>query len=73
MFELVERWLRRRFVALHGEGEINQADVYHCQTCGRLRTWNHIRKPDMCCQGRLVPVNPTIWEKIKLLVLPWMV
>lgn len=73
MFEYVEQFLRRRFVALHGEGEWHQADVYHCQSCGRLRTWRHIRAADMCCQGRVIPVNPTTWEKFRLLVLPWTV
>ena len=68
-----ETWLRRRFVARFGEGEPHQADFYRCYSCGRLRTWAHIRKPDLCCQGRLIPVNPTRWETVKILLFPWMV
>ena len=68
-----ETWLRKRFVALHGEGEINQADFYRCQTCGKLRTWKHIREANLCCQGRLIPATPTAWETFKVFVLPWLV
>ena len=70
---LAEKWLRRRFVALHGEGEPNQADFYRCHSCGALITWNKIRKADLCCAGRLVPTNPTVWETVKVFVLPWLV
>ena len=66
-------WLRKRFVALHGEGEANQADFYRCQACGTLRTWKHIRAAKLCCQGRLVPAEPTAWETFKVFVLPWLV
>ena len=68
-----EAWLRKRFIRLHGIGADNQADVYHCQSCGKLVTWNKIGVADLCCQGRLVPASPTTWEAIKLLVFPWLV
>lgn len=67
--ELLRRW----FVYNHGEGASHQADVYRCHQCGRLRTWKHIEAGNLCCMGRVIPVNPTTWEKIKLLVLPWTV
>jgi len=66
-----EAWLRKRFVALHGEGEAHQADFYRCYSCGRLTTWNKIRKADVCCQGRVVPTNPTAWETLRVFILPW--
>ena len=70
---MLDIYLRRWFVHNHGEGEAHQADVYRCYNCGRLHTWKHIRSANLCCAGRLIPVNPTTWEKVKLLVLPWMV
>lgn len=69
----MEKLLRRWFVYNHGEGEPHQADVYRCQTCGKLRTWNAIRAGNVCCMGRLVPVTPSAWEQFKLLVIPWVV
>jgi hypothetical protein len=71
MKQMVETWLRKKFVELHGEGAPNQADFYRCQVCGRLVTWNKIRKADMCCSGRLVPVNPTPLEVAKVFLFPW--
>lgn len=68
-----ETYLRRRFERLHGVGEQHQADVYRCQTCGKLRTWKHIRSADLCCMGRVIPSSPTKWEAVKLLVFPWLV
>ncbi len=70
---ILEQWLRKRFVRLHGEGAANQADFYRCHTCGKLVTWNKIRKADVCCSGRVIPTNPTSWETVKVLCLPWMV
>ena len=69
---VAEQWLRKRFVDLHGEGEAHQADFYRCNVCGHLRTWNMIRKADVCCQGRLVPTTPTWWEMAKVFLLPRM-
>ena len=68
----MEAFLRRWFVKRHGEGEAHQADVYRCNICGHLRTWNQIRKPDLCCQGRVIPTTPTLWEAVKLFVAPWL-
>jgi len=67
----IERWLRKKFVQLHGEGEPHQADFYRCHVCGALVTWNKIRKADLCCDGRLVPVNPRRWEVVKVFLFPW--
>ena len=67
MKQAIETMLRRRFVRLHGEGAAHQADVYRCQSCGRLITWNKIRQADVCCQGHVVPAQPTWLEKIRLL------
>lgn len=69
----LESWLRRRFIGYHGEGEPHQADVYRCQTCGRLITWNMIRSANVCCAGRLIPAQPTALEAFRLLALPWTV
>lgn len=71
MKQMIENWLRAKFVKLHGEGEANQADFYRCRSCGKLVTWNKIRNADLCCSGQVVPVNPTSLEKIKLFLLPW--
>jgi hypothetical protein len=68
MKEAVETYLRKRFVALHGEGEAQQADVYRCTTCGTLITWKKIRTGDVCCQGHLAPATPTWMETIRLLI-----
>ena len=66
-----EAWLRKRFVALHGEGAENQADFYRCHNCGRLVTHNKIKVGNVCCAGRVVPTNPTAWETVKVFLLPW--
>jgi len=63
--------LRKLFVKFHGEGEAHQADLYRCITCGSLVTWNKIRSGELCCGGRVRPSNPTLLEKIQLLVAPW--
>ena len=73
MKQEIEARLRKRFVARHGEGEAHQADVYRCQTCGRLITWNRIRNLNLCCQGRMFPTNPTRLEMVRLFLLPWTV
>ena len=66
--------LRKRFVRLHGEGEAHQADLHRCVTCGRLVTWKRIRLGEtVCCQGRLCKTNPSWWETVRLLALPWTV
>jgi len=67
---LVESWLRKRFVKMHGEGEAHQADVYRCTTCGDLITWKKIRKGDVCCQGHICPATPTWKETIRLVCFP---
>jgi hypothetical protein len=67
----LESFLRRHFVRLHGEGEPHQADVYRCQVCGSLVTHKKIAVADICCSGRVVPANPTWFEKFRLLALPW--
>ncbi len=68
MQEKIEAWLRQWFIARHGVGADNQADVYRCFTCARIRTWNQISRGDVCCMGRVIPSEPTIWEAVKLLV-----
>mgnify|MGYP001573560647 CR=1 FL=1 len=70
---MLDTWLREIFVKRFGEGEPNQADFYRCQSCAKLRTWRDIRAANLCCQGRLVPANPTAWETVKVFVFPWMV
>lgn len=63
--------LRKYFVKRHGEGAANQADFYRCMTCGKLHTWNKIRKGEVCCAHRLIPANPTWLETVRLFILPW--
>jgi hypothetical protein len=63
--------LRELFVRLHGEGSENQLDVYRCQGCSRLVTWNMIRSGKRCCSGRVVPTQPSFLETLKLFLLPW--
>lgn len=64
--------LRKWVVYNHGEGAPNQLDFYRCSTCGRLNTWERIRKEGRCCPGaHLVGTNPTLIEAFRLLVLPW--
>lgn len=70
MKQIIETYLRKRFVAMHGEGEAHQADVYRCQTCGHLATWNDIRSARVCCQGHVIPAVPTWPETFKLLLWP---
>lgn len=65
------KYIRQWFVWWHGEGAAHQGDVYRCETCGRLITWNAIRDDKACCQRRVYQVNPTLFEKFRLLVLPW--
>ena len=67
-----ETWLRKRFVALHGEGAPHQADFYRCITCGALVTHNKIRTGKrLCCQGRVCPTEPTVLETVRVFLLPW--
>jgi hypothetical protein len=63
--------LRRWFIRWHGVGEAHQWDLYRCNSCSRLVTWNQIRKGSLCCARRIIPTNPTIFETFRLLVLPW--
>lgn len=70
MKQAIESFLRRRFVSMHGEGEAHQADIYRCNSCGKLVTWKKIRNADLCCQGHLNPTNPSMWEKLRLIVFP---
>lgn len=69
----MSKLLRWWFVRNHGEGAVHQADVFRCHDCGKLRTWNHVVVGNLCCSGRLIPVNPTFFEAFRLLVLPWTV
>lgn len=68
---MFDQFLRKRFVALHGEGAPHQSDVYRCVYCKKLYTWNKIKKGDVCCSGRMVPTNPSWTEKVRLFLLPW--
>ncbi len=68
---MFERWLRRRFVALHGEGADNQADVYRCLNCNTLLTWKRIRRGEVCCVGRVFPSSPKWHETVRLFFFPW--
>jgi len=70
---MFDKALRARFIRFHGEGEAHQADFYRCITCGRLMTWKRIRTRDVCCTGRLCKTNPTWWETVRILALPWTV
>jgi hypothetical protein len=70
MKQLIEGWLRKRFVKMHGEGAAHQADIYRCASCGKLVTWKKIRNADLCCQGHLNPTNPTMLEKFRLIAFP---
>ena len=63
--------LRKLFVKLHGEGEAHQMDFFRCHACHRLITWNMIRGGRACCGGRVVPTNPSLFETVKLFVVPW--
>ena len=71
MKQAVEAWLRRKFVAMHGEGAPHQADFYRCTVCARLTTWNMIRSANVCCEGHVVPAYPTKMEIVRLFLLPW--
>lgn len=63
--------LRKWFIYLHGLGAKHQADLHRCSSCGKIVTHNKIRAGDICCAGRVAPTNPTIFEKVRLLLLPW--
>ena len=66
-----EKWLRQRFVTLHGEGDEHQADVYRCYNCAKLRTWKQIRSGNVCCVGRVYPSAPKWHEAVRLFFFPW--
>ena len=70
MKQWIESLLRKRFVALHGEGEAHQADLYRCVTCGNLITWKKIRSADLCCQGHVFPATPSWKETVRLVIFP---
>lgn len=62
---------RRLFVKWHGEGEPHQADLFRCESCKGLVTWNMIRAGNTCCSSRLRPTNPRFFEKVRLFLFPW--
>lgn len=65
--------LRKWFVYWHGEGEAYQADLYRCQNCWKIVTFNQVRQGGCpCSHGKLCPTNPTFAESFKLILLPWM-
>lgn len=65
--------LRQWFVKHHGEGAENQYDCYRCDQCRGLITHRIIARGGCgCAASKLRPTNPTAWETIKLLVLPWL-
>lgn len=65
---IIEQALRKRFVRLQGEGELHQADVYRCISCGGIVTWNMIRENRACCGSRIRPADVKFKESIRLLL-----
>jgi hypothetical protein len=43
-------------------------------SCKKILTWKVINKGGCHCGGnKMSPTNPTVWEKFKILVIPWMI
>lgn len=50
-----------------------QYDYYRCEVCRGLVTWKHIRQGGCACGvgSRVRAAHLTLWEKCKILVMPW--
>ncbi len=60
----------------HGLGSETQYEFYRCKGCHRLINWKVIRKGGCPCDlgHQMVPaLRLSLWEKTKILLLPWMV
>jgi hypothetical protein len=58
----------------HGAGEDHQYRYYRCRDCHGLVTWNRIREGGCKCMCTYVrPASLTVWERVRLLVMPWTV
>lgn len=52
-----------------------QYDYYRCEVCRGLVTWNQIRAGGCKCGtgARIRAAHLSLWEKTKLLLIPWMI
>lgn len=72
----VEDWLAPWIRYWHGLGSPDQYEFYRCQGCGALLNWKTIKKGGCTCNrgNRMRPAHVlTVWEKLKILLLPWTV
>jgi hypothetical protein len=71
--DVIKRYLER----CHGApaDPNTQYMYYRCETCHNLVTWNHILQGGCRCGtgSRVRAAYLTPWEKVKALLLPWMI
>jgi hypothetical protein len=69
--EYGHRWLKY----WHGAGGVNQYQFYRCHGCHRVVTWKQINSGGCSCKAtsKVSPAMLTRWEKVKLLLMPWVV
>ncbi len=70
-----ERLLRPWMEYWHGRKDAShQWDFYRCKGCRGLVTWRMIKRGGCSCDmaKQLVPARLSLVEKVKILVLPWM-
>jgi hypothetical protein len=66
--------IRAWLVKWHGEGEEYQHDFYRCDGCKKLISWKKIRAGGCRCGSyRMRPAFATLFEKVKILVTPWLI
>jgi hypothetical protein len=73
----LESPIKRYLIYWHGEATdpLRQKQYYRCELCRRIVTWHNIASGGCRCGvgSRIRAAHLTMWEKCRLLVVPWTV
>lgn len=74
---IFENVIKRHLARTHGSptNPETQYMFYRCENCRHLVNWNHIVQGGCACgvSSRVRAAHLTTWEKIKTVVLPWLI